>query len=297
MDFTCDEIRAILDKAKEIKAEPKKYSEALKGKVLAMIFEKPSLRTRVTFEVGMFQMGGHAIYLSPTDAQLGKRESVPDIARNLERWVNVIMARTFAHDSVTGLAKYANIPVINGLSDLLHPCQAMADYLTILEVYGGFKGKKISYIGDGNNVAHSLVNAAAKLGMNISVVTPKGYEPNKEMISKANEVAKKTGSVISIVNDPKEGLSDSDVVYTDVWASMGQESEALARKKIFKDYQVNKRVMSFAKNEAIFMHCLPAHRGDEVTDEVADSDRSVIFQQAENRLHAQKAVMYLIAGS
>ena len=295
-DFSHDEIAMILDKAMEIKKSPQNFRKVLDGKTLAMIFEKPSLRTRVTFETGMTQLGGHAIYLAPSDAQLGKRESTPDIARNLERWVDIIMARTFAHQSVLTLAEYSKVPVINALSDFLHPCQAMADYLTIKEVYGSFKNRKIAYIGDGNNVANSLMLTAAKVGMNISIVTPEGFEPGKEIVSMAKEDAKKTGITISITNDQKEGLRDADVVYTDVWASMGQESETEKRKKIFKEYQVNKKTMSLAKKEAIFMHCLPAHRGDEVTDEVADSDRSVIFQQAENRLHAQKAVMVLIAG-
>ena len=295
-DFTSDEILKILEKARDIKTHPQNYRKTLEGKTLAMIFEKPSLRTRVTFETGMTQMGGHAIYLAPSDAQLGKRESVPDVARNLERWVDIIMARTFAHQTVVDLAKWANIPVINALSDYSHPCQAMADYLTIQEVYGSFKNRKIAYVGDGNNVANSLLFGAIKVGMNISIVTPEGFEPNKDVVEKSRADAKLNGVTISIVNDPKEGLKDSDVIYTDVWASMGQEAEAQERKKLFKDYQVNKRLMSLAKKEAIFMHCLPAHRGDEVTDEIADSDKSVIFQQAENRLHAQKAIMALIAG-
>lgn len=295
-DFTSDEIYKILEKSKDIKANPLTYRKTLDGKTLAMIFEKPSLRTRVTFETGTTQMGGHAIYIAPSDAQLGKRESIPDVARNLERWVDIIMARTFGHDLILELAKYANIPVINGLTDLLHPCQAMADYFTVQEVFGGFKNRKIAYIGDGNNVAHSLLFGAAKVGMNISITTPEGFEPKKEIVEKAKEDARLAGISISIVHDPKEGLKDADVVYTDVWASMGQESEAIKRKKIFKDYQVTRRIMSLAKKEAIFMHCLPAHRGEEVTDEVADSDKSVIFQQAENRLHVQKAIMVLIAG-
>jgi ornithine carbamoyltransferase len=295
-DFSSDDVIKILDTAKQIKANPKEYGKVFEGKTLAMIFEKPSLRTRVTFETGMTQMGGHAIYLSPSDIQLGKRESIPDVARNLERWIDLIMARTFSHEAIIELAKYANIPVINALSDLLHPCQAMADYMTIREVYGSFDNRKITYVGDGNNVAHSLLEGACKIGMHISIVTPKGFEPKKDIVEKAAREAKNRGTTVTVTDDPKIGLKDSDVVYTDVWASMGQEAETEKRKKIFKDYQVSKRLMSLAKKEAIFMHCLPAHRGDEVTDEVCDSDQSVIFQQAENRLHAQKAIMYLIAG-
>jgi ornithine carbamoyltransferase len=295
-DFSSDDVLKILDTAKQIKANPKEYRKVFEGKTLAMIFEKPSLRTRVTFETGMTQMGGHAIYLSPSDIQLGKRESIPDVARNLERWIDLVMARTFSHEAIIELAKYANIPIINALSDLLHPCQAMADYMTIREVYGSFDNRKITYVGDGNNVAHSLLEGACKVGMHIAIVTPKGFEPKKDVVEKAAREAKNHGTTVTVTDDPKIGLKDSDVVYTDVWASMGQEAETEKRKKIFKDYQVNKRLMSLAKKEAIFMHCLPAHRGDEVTDEVCDSDQSVIFQQAENRLHAQKAIMYLIAG-
>jgi len=295
-DFSSDEILALLKKAKEVKSDPKKYSKAFENKTLAMIFEKPSLRTRVTFETGMTRMGGHAIYLGPSDIQLGKRESVPDVARNLERWVDVVMARTFAHNSVTTLAEYAKVPVINALTDLLHPCQAMADYLTISEVYGSFDGKKIAYVGDGNNVANSLMFGAAKVGMNIAIVCPEGFEPKEEIVNKAKEDGKGRNIEIMITSDIEKGLSSADVVYTDVWASMGQESETEKRKKLFREYQINKRAMSFAKKEAIFMHCLPAHRGEEVTDEVADSNQSVIFQQAENRMHAQNAIMLMLTG-
>ncbi len=295
-DFSSNDIAKILDKAKEAKADPDKYNKAFENQTLAMIFEKPSLRTRVTFETGMTRMGGHAIYLAPSDARLGQRESIPDVARNLERWVDIVMARTFSHEAVTILAQYANIPIINALTDLLHPCQAMADLLTIGEVFGSYKGRKIVFVGDGNNVANSLMFGAAKVGADITIVTPEGFEPKDEIVGKAMEDAKEKGIEIEITNVLKEGLENADVVYTDVWASMGQEEETNKRKKLFKEYQINKRVMSYAKPQAIFMHCLPAHRGEEVTDEVADSDQSVIFQQAENRMHAQNAIMLLLCG-
>jgi len=295
-DITKNEFEEILSFAEDIKNNPEKYKNKLKDKILAMIFEKPSLRTRVTFEVGMIQLGGEAIYLSPNDIQMGKREAVKDIARNLERWVDGIMIRTFAHEIVLELAEYANIPVINGLSDLLHPCQAMADFLTLKEKKGKLKGLKLAYLGDGNNVAHSLIYAASKCGVNISLATPPGYEPKKEIVEQALENAKDFGSIIEITNDPEEAVKEADAVYTDVWASMGQEKEREKRLKIFPPYQVNKRIMSLAKEDAIFMHCLPAHRGEEVTDEVIDSSQSVVFDQAENRLHVQKAIMILLMG-
>ncbi|MCP2606604.1 ornithine carbamoyltransferase, partial [Candidatus Aminicenantes bacterium AC-708-I09] len=248
------------------------------------------------FEIGMLQLGGEAIYLSPNDIQMGKREPVKDIARNLERWVDGIMIRTFGHEIVLELAEYANIPVINGLSDLLHPCQAMADFMTLKEKKGKLKGLKLAYLGDGNNVAHSLIFAASKCGVNISIATPPGYEPKKEIIEKARENAKDFGNLIEITNDPESAVKDADAVYTDVWASMGQEQEREKRLKIFPPYQVNRKLMSLAKEDAVFMHCLPAHRGEEVTDDVIESHQSVVFDQAENRLHVQKAIMILLMG-
>jgi ornithine carbamoyltransferase len=290
-DFTPLEIRYLLDLGLLIKHNPARYSSALKGKTLAMIFEKPSLRTRVTFDVGIQQLGGFSLYLSPAEINLGKRESVYDVAKNLERMVQGIMIRTFAHEIVEKMAEYASIPIINGLTDYSHPCQAMADYLTILEFKGKIAGLKVAYIGDGNNVAHSLMFAGAPLGAHVWVATPKGYEPKPEAAAWATERSKETNGSFTHTTDAFEAAKDADVIYTDVWASMGQEAEAAERRKIFMPYQVNGKLFAQAKSDAIFMHCLPAHRGDEVTDEVIDSANSVVFVEAENRLHAQKAVM------
>lgn len=308
-DLSTQEVLEILNLAMKLKSDPDEYSDYLTGCTMAMIFEKPSLRTRVSFEAGMTQLGGHAIYLGPSDISLGKRESVPDIARTLDRMVDIIMARTFAHQSVLTLAEYAEAPVINGLSDLLHPCQALADYLTVVEardkmlaqtldedvpegeLLERFKGLTLAFVGDGNNVAHSLMNCGAKLGVSVNVVCPKGYEPKPEIVAAANEAGKLTGAVMRVTNDLKEGVGGVHVVYTDVWASMGQEKEAEERKRIFAPYQVNAGLMALADKQAIFMHCLPAHRGEEVTEEVLESDQSVVFDEAENRLHAQKSVI------
>lgn len=293
-DLSVKELKKVFEFTQSIKKQPKKYRAYLSGKTLACIFEKQSLRTRVTFEVGMKQLGGNSIYLAPADISLGKRESVSDVTKNLERWVDGIMIRTFGHNIVTEMAAATKIPIINGLTDLEHPCQALADYFTVLEHKKKFKGLKFTYVGDGNNVCHSLMLTAAKLGIEFYAATPKGFEPSKDVFEIALEDAEKTGAVINIVNDPVEAVTKSDVVYTDVWASMGQESETAKRKKIFKDYQVNSKLMSFAKSDAIFLHCLPAHRGDEVTDEVLDSKQSVVFDEAENRLHAQKTIMCML---
>ncbi len=293
-DLSVKELKKVFEFTKSIKKQPKKYRSYLSGKTLACIFEKQSLRTRVTFEVGIKQLGGNSIYLAPADISLGKRESVHDVTKNLERWVDGIMIRTFGHNIVAEMAAAAKIPIINGLTDLEHPCQALADYFTVLEHKKKFKGLKFTYVGDGNNVCHSLMLTAAKLGIEFYAATPKGFEPSKDIFEAALEEAEKTGAVINIVNDPVEAVTKTDVVYTDVWASMGQESETAKRKKIFKDYQVNGKLMSYAKQDAIFMHCLPAHRGDEVTDEVLDSKQSVVFDEAENRLHAQKTIMCML---
>ncbi|HKY32162.1 MAG TPA: ornithine carbamoyltransferase [Candidatus Polarisedimenticolia bacterium] len=295
-DFTPEEIGRLLDKAAEVKKDPAAYRKALDGKTLAMIFEKPSLRTRVTFETGMTQLHGHAIYISPADAGLGKRESVPDVARNLERWVNGIMARVFAHQVVEDLAAHAGVPVINGLSDDFHPVQALADFQTIREAAGRYEGVKLAYVGDGNNVTHSLLLAASRTGVSISVATPPGYEPRKDIVSEAVKTGRRTGCTVDVSNDLARAVRGAHFVYTDVWASMGQESEAQQRKAIFAPFQVNAKLMAMAGTDPWFLHCLPAHRGEEVTDEVADSPKSLIFQQAENRLHAQKAVMVLLMG-
>ncbi|MHB9037494.1 MAG: ornithine carbamoyltransferase [Armatimonadota bacterium] len=294
-----DEIDVIFDMTRKLKEgviPPSRQRRILAGKTLAMIFEKPSLRTRVSFETGIFQLGGHGIYLGPNDIALGKRESVHDVARNLGRMVDIIMARVFEHEKVTGLAQHAGVPVINGLSDLEHPCQALADFYTILEHKGKFEGLKLAFVGDGNNVAHSLMLLAAKVGTSFTIGCPKGYEPDAKITAKAREIAKETGAKIDISNDAVAAVKNADVVYTDVWASMGQEAEAAERAKIFAPFQVNAELMVHAKIDAIFEHCLPAHRGSEVTDDVIDSPQSVVFDEAENRLHAQKAVMVLLVG-
>ncbi|MGO9518569.1 MAG: ornithine carbamoyltransferase [Candidatus Korobacteraceae bacterium] len=295
-DFSPLQIRHFLHQACQIKANPRAYAHALKGKTLAMIFEKPSLRTRVTFDVGMEELGGHSVYLSPSEISLGKRESVYDVARNLERMVQGIMIRTFAHEVVVEMAKCASIPVINGLTDYSHPCQAMADYLTMLEVKGRIVGLKIAYIGDGNNVAHSLMFAGAQLGAHVWIATPPGYEPDTEAVAWATVRSAQTGASCTITHDPQVAAFGADVIYTDVWTSMGQETETETRRRIFQSYQVNTQLFACAKPDAIFMHCLPAHRGDEVTDEVIDSTRSFVFAQAENRLHAQKAILFELMG-
>jgi ornithine carbamoyltransferase len=290
-DFSPQQIRHFLHVACQVKAKPELFAGVLKGKTLAMIFEKPSLRTRVTFDVGVEQLGGHPLYLSPAEINLGKRESVYDIAKNLERMVQAIMIRTFAHEIVVEMAKHASIPVINGLTDYSHPCQAMADYLTMLEVKGRIAGLKIAYAGDGNNVARSLMFAGAQLGADVWVATPPGYEPDAESVAWSRERCAETHASCTVTNDVETACFGADVIYTDVWASMGQEAQALHRQEVFRPYQVNTKLFGCAKADAIFLHCLPAHRGDEVTDEVIDSPRSFVFQQAENRLHAQKAIM------
>jgi ornithine carbamoyltransferase len=290
-DFTPQQIRHYLHVATQLKAYPNVYRTALKGRTLAMIFEKPSLRTRVSFDVGIEELGGHPLYLSPAEISLGKRESVHDVAKNLERMVHGIMIRTFAHEVVVELARHAGIPVINGLTDYSHPCQAVADYLTMLEVKGRIEGLRVAYVGDGNNVARSLMFAGAQLGADVWIATPPGYEPDANAIEWARTRGLETDAKVVITNDAEVAVGDADVVYTDVWASMGQEAEAEERKKIFAPYQVNEKLFGMAKADAIFLHCLPAHRGDEVTAEVIDGPRSCVFQQAENRLHAQKAVM------
>jgi ornithine carbamoyltransferase len=293
-DYSADEVQEILDLAGKMKKNPGKYTDSLRGKTLAMIFEKSSTRTRVSFEVGMLQLGGHALFLSSRDIQLGRGETIHDTARVLSRYVDGIMARTFAHKTVTDLAQYASVPVINGLTDLLHPCQAMTDYFTAGEHLGDLRGRKLVYIGDGNNMAHSLMYGAPKVGMNIAVATPSGYEPNPDVVSNARKDAAEAGTVVEVANTIDAAVRGADVVETDVWASMGQEEEAARRQKDFEGWQVNERVMSMANDGAIFMHCLPAHRGEEVSAAVADSAQSVIFDEAENRLHVQKAILYLL---
>lgn len=290
-DFLPEEIEYLLLLGRQIKARPEHYSQALEGKTLAMIFEKPSLRTRVTFDVGIQQLGGFSLYLSPAEISLGKRESVYDVAKNLERMVQGIMVRTFDHKIVEEMAGCASIPVINGLTDFSHPCQAVADYMTMWEIKGRAEGLKVAFVGDGNNVAHSLMFAGAQLGAEVRVATPKGYEPRAGAVTWAQMRAKNTGGRCWTTRDPIEAVSGADVVYTDVWASMGQEAETVERREAFRGYQVDARLFAHATRDAIFMHCLPAHRGEEVTDEVIDSPRSAVYQQAENRMHVQKAIM------
>jgi ornithine carbamoyltransferase len=276
---------------RQIKAHPSTYRDALQGKTLALIFEKPSLRTRVSFDVGIHQLGGFCLYLSPAEINLGKRESIHDVAKNLERMVQGIVIRTFAHEIVEEMAACCDIPVINGLTDFSHPCQAMADYLTIWEVKGRVNGLKIAFVGDGNNVAHSLMFAGAQLGANVCVASPPGYEPRGDAFAWALHRAEQTKGNVTVTNNPREAVAGADVIYTDVWTSMGQEAEAQERRQVFRPYQVNAELLSLAKRDAVFMHCLPAHRGEEVTTDVIDSAHSVVFQQAENRLHVQKAIL------
>ncbi len=291
--LTAEEIELVLDVAARLKTHKFDETQTLfaKGQTLAMLFEKPSLRTRVTFEAGMTQLGGHAIYL---EGKLGIRETVPDVARNLERWIDGIMARTFDHQAVLELAEYAQIPVINGLSDKEHPCQAFADFQTLAERRGELAGLTLSYVGDGNNVAHSLALLAAKVGTHFRLACPEGYEPDAQLWQTALDFASETGAILTLTHNPAEGVENADAVYTDVWASMGQEDEAAERAQIFAPFQVNTTLMAHAKPDALVMHCLPAHRGEEITAEVLDGPNSVVFDQAENRLHAQKAILSLV---
>ncbi|MEM9489402.1 MAG: ornithine carbamoyltransferase [Myxococcota bacterium] len=285
-DCSREQLAGLLALAAEVKAEPARYREALAGKTLAMIFQKPSTRTRVSFEVGMYQLGGHGLYLSGRDMQLGRGESIPDTARVLSRYVDGILARVFAHSDVEALSQ-GTVPVINGLSDLLHPCQILADFLTLQEHKGQLDGLVLAYVGDGNNVAHSLINGGALAGVAIRVATPAGYEPDPAIVA----AARSAGGTVEVMRDPAAAVDGADAIYTDVWASMGQEDEHAARLRTFSDYQVNEELFGKAKSDAIFLHCLPAHRGEEVTDGVVDHPRSVVFDEAENRLHTQKAVL------
>jgi ornithine carbamoyltransferase len=297
-DLSQNEVFEILELAKDLKAKLQRGEEhhILKGKTLGMIFSKASTRTRVSFEVGMYQLGGMALFLSSRDLQIGRGEPIQDTARVLSRYVDGIMIRTFSHDNVKELAQYSSIPIINGLTDLLHPCQALTDIFTVLEYKGSLKGLKMAYIGDGNNMVNALMHAAAKVGMHISAATPKGYEPDAEIVAEAVADAKETGASVTLVNDPLLAAKDADVIYTDVWASMGQESEQAIRAKAFQGFQVNSEVMKAANKGAIVLHCLPAHRGEEITDEVMEGSQSVVFDEAENRLHVQKAIMALLMG-
>ncbi|MBW1809187.1 MAG: ornithine carbamoyltransferase [Deltaproteobacteria bacterium] len=292
-DFTSEEITQILDSADLLKLRYRQGDEflPLTGKTLAMVFQKPSLRTRMSFEAGMHRYGGHAIYLGPSDIALGKRESTPDIARNLDRFADAIMARVFQHKDVVDLAEYSAVPVINGLSDRLHPCQILADLLTIREKFGRLTGLKLAFLGDGNNVAHSLLYGCAKIGLSVSLAVPEGFDPDQQILEEAKQDAKKTGAELSVTHDLKQALADANIVYTDVWASMGQEDEKAKRAKVMQPYQLNSKALSMAPEQAIVLHCLPAHRGEEITDRVIDGPQSVVFDQAENRLHAQMSFL------
>jgi ornithine carbamoyltransferase len=290
-DWRPAEIEKLLELGAEIKSRPGDWRTALSGRSLGMIFEKSSTRTRVSFEAGMFQLGGLGMFLSSRDLQLGRGEPISDTARVLSRYIDGIMARTYAHSTVEDLARFASVPVINGLSDLLHPCQALADFLTIRERFGTARGFRLCYVGDGNNVAHSLLVTGAKLGARVSVVTPPGFEPRPDVVDWANAAARETGGSVLVTTSLEEGAAGARAIYTDVWASMGQEAEAAERAKKFEPYRVTRRVMQMADPEAIFLHCLPAHRGEEVEAEVIDSPSSAVFDQAENRLHAQKGLL------
>ncbi|HLE22071.1 MAG TPA: ornithine carbamoyltransferase [Vicinamibacteria bacterium] len=293
-DLSSADVTEVFRLAADMKRSPDRYTGALAGKTLAMIFQKPSTRTRVSFEVGIYQLGGIGLHLSGNDLQLGRGETIADTARVLSRYVDAIMARTHAHQDIVELARDASVPVINGLSDLLHPCQALADYFTLLEHKQTLRGRKIAYVGDGNNMCHSLLYGANKVGMHIAVATPQGYEPKSIIMKSVQREAQQVGVQVTLTEDPGVAVEGADAVYTDVWASMGQEAEAEVRKGIFRPYQVNASLMARAKPDAVFMHCLPAHRGEEVSAEVIDGPQSIVFDQAENRLHVQKAILHFL---
>ncbi len=298
-DYRADEIAELLDYARQLKRNFKQGqpSTLMDGKMMAMIFQKPSLRTRVSFETGMFQLGGSALYLGPSDIGLGARESVEDIAKVLSGQVDIIMARVFGHEIVEELAEFSSVPVINGLSDYTHPCQALADFQTIQEAGKGFEGLKLTYIGDGNNVANSLIFGGLTLGMHVFTASPEGFQVGEGVQSWAKQVSTETGGSLTVTESVEDAARGADVLYTDVWASMGQESETEARGVAFKGYTIDRRALDLAKDEAIVLHCLPAHYGDEITKEVVDSPYSRVFEQAENRLHAQKGLIALLAGN
>ncbi len=300
-DLSAADVRLILDTAHAVKAHPEQYRHALDSKQLVMFFEKDSLRTRLTFEAGINTLGGSAIFIDQTASRLGARETLADVAHNLERWVDVIVLRTFSHETITGMAEYASVPVINALSDIEHPCQALTDIFTLEEHFGDLRGLNLAYVGDGNNVAHSLLLAAVLMGANVTLASPEGYGPKAEFLSAAHAMAANSGpdeivsrGTVTHVTDQFAAVSGADAIYTDAWTSMGQEHEAEVRQTIFAPYQVNSELMALAAPHAVFMHCLPAHRGEEVTDEVIDSAQSIVFEQAENRMHVQKAILLLL---
>ena len=288
------ETRDLLHRTADIKARPSRYASVLRNKHIALIFEKPSLRTRVTFEVGIQSMGGFVVFLDHTQARLGERESIPDVARNLEQWVQGIVARVYEQRVLEEMAATITIPVVNALSDKFHPCQALADFFTLEEKFGSLKGFKLAYVGDGNNVSHSLVYLAARLGVHIRIATPANYAPDADVLADAKRVAKETRAKIELFTDPQEAVSGCQAVYTDSWTSMGFEAEEKVRRQVFKPYQVNRKLMEQAAPGAVFMHCLPAHRGAEVTDEVLDAPYSVVLQQSENRMYVQKAILHAL---
>jgi ornithine carbamoyltransferase len=290
-DLSTGEIEDIFILTDKLKKGKAKYSKVLAGKTLAMIFQKPSNRTRVSFDVGMYQLGGNSIYLAPHEINLGVRETIEDAAKTLSRYVDAIVLRTFEHKNVLEMAKFASVPVINGLSDFSHPCQALADVYTIREKLKKLRNVTLAYVGDGNNVCNSLLFACSKIGMNMNMGTPKGYEPNSAVLKEAKTIAQSKNTTVNLFNSATEAVKGADVIYTDVWASMGKEEESGKRKKIFKDFQVNKNLVNLAKKKALIMHCLPAHRGEEITDEVIDGANSIVFDQAENRMHVQKAIL------
>lgn len=293
-EWSAPHVQELFRLSTDVKAHPKRYKSALAGRFLAMIFEKPSLRTRVTFEVGITSMGGNAIFLDHAETHLGERESVPDVGRSLSRWVQGIVARVFSQEALEILAAHATVPVINALSDVYHPCQTLCDFFTLEEKFGTARGLKVAYVGDGNNVCHSLMIAGARVGAHLRIASPKGYEPDAEILAMAQRDAATAEGIIELFTTPEEAVADAQAVYTDVWASMGREHEADERAAVFAPYQVNAKLMSQAAPDAVFLHCLPAHRGSEVTDEVMESPRSVVFDQAENRLHVQKAILLML---
>jgi ornithine carbamoyltransferase len=295
-DLSSAEVRAILKLGRDVKANPRAYRWALDAKQMVLMFEKASLRTRLSFETGINTLGGNAVFFDQTSSPLGEREAIADVARNLERWVSVIVLRTYAHDTVTEMAAHARVPVINALSDFEHPCQALADFMTLDEHYGGVKGLNFTYVGDGNNVCHSLMLTGAQLGANVTVATPRGYSPDIEIVTRAREIAAENGCEIRLLQDPQAAAEGSHAIYTDVCVSMGMEHESTKRQPIFRPFQVNEALMAKAKPGAVFMHCLPARRNEEVTDAVLDGPTSIIFDQAENRMHAQKALLLLLLG-
>jgi ornithine carbamoyltransferase len=293
LDLTDDELSGLLDMALDMKQSPRDYARALAGKSIGLLFEKASLRTRLTFELAIKQLGGDSVF---SEGPIGAREPLKDVARNLDRWVHAIVARTFSQETIEQLAHWSAVPVINALSDLYHPCQALADVLTLKERFGDFAGLKLAFCGDGNNVAHSLMLTAARLGIDFAIATPPGYQPNPEIVTHAAGLAAVSGSTLQLTTDPAEAVDGAHAVYTDVWASMGQESEAATRREAFAPYQVNDALFAQARPDAVFMHCLPAHREEEVTDSVIEHSRSVVFDQAENRLHTQKALLLMMLG-